>query len=45
MTDQKEIPSVEEKLRQMRVGLPLMPTPLEEAEDIKKAADKIRDSK
>jgi hypothetical protein len=42
MTDQKEIPSVGEKLRQMRVGLPLNPTPLDQQEQIKKQFDAIQ---
>ena len=43
--EQQAPPDVEQNLRRMRMGLPLQPTPLEQAEQLKKAADKLQADK
>ncbi len=45
MSDNEQAPDVEQNLRRMRSKLPLKKTPLEQTEDLKKAADKLQASK
>ncbi len=45
MSQQDQAPDVEKNLRRMRARLPLAKTPLEQMEDLKKAADKLQSSK
>jgi hypothetical protein len=45
MSQQDQAPDVEQNLRAMRSKLPLAQTPPEQTEDLKKAADKLRDQK